>query len=454
VSARTGAASPSARPRAPKREREGAQPERPGPSHGSFVDLVRLRARAGHGGSGAVSFRREPYVPRGGPDGGDGGRGGSVVIHATPEAASLVAYASTRQWRAEDGRAGAGGRKTGRAGADLRLPVPIGTVVYDERSGDVIGDLDAEGAEVVLAKGGQGGRGNVHFRSAVNRAPQLAEPGLPGQELWLRLELKLIADAGLVGPPNAGKSSLLRAVSAATPRVADYPFTTLDPELGVAEVPDGRRMVMADIPGLIEGAARGAGLGHRFLRHVERTRVLVYVVDGSAPDPWAALEAVQREVATYSEALAGRPSLVVVNKLDLADTRELRSHSQDRPDVIWCSALTGEGVPELLDAVGAVLAAAPTPVPAPVEVPPPTQRLRPRRQPAEPPVIERHPWGFLVSGGPVERLVARARFDSEAALQRFQVALDRLGVSAALEEAGAVPGDTVRIGEVDFEYQP
>jgi GTPase len=418
---------------------------------GSFIDSARVRVLAGHGGRGAASFRREPFVPRGGPDGGDGGRGGSVVVHATPDAASLVAYVGRRVLRAEDGRPGAKARKSGRAGADLRLPVPVGTVVVDEDSGAVVANLESPGAEAVVARGGAGGRGNVHFRSSVQQSPQLAEPGLPGQERSLHLELKLIADVGLVGPPNAGKSSLLRAVSAATPRVADYPFTTLDPELGVAELADGRRLVLADIPGLIEGAARGAGLGHRFLRHVERTRVLLYLVDGSDEDPWAALDAVRREVAEYEPELARRPALVAVNKLDLPAVRD-RREADPRPDVLWCSALTGEGVPELLEAVGAAVAAAPPP--PPIEVTPPVERLRQRGAPPPPPVVERRPWGFLVTGANVERLVSRARFDSDAATQRFQVALDRMGVSAALEEAGAEPGDTVRIGEVEFEYQP
>jgi GTP-binding protein len=407
--------------------------------------------RAGHGGPGAVSFRREPFVPRGGPDGGDGGRGGSVILFATPEAASLVAYTGGREWRAEGGRPGAGARKSGRSGADLRLAVPVGTIVYEEPGGAVVANLDEPGAEAVVAAGGAGGRGNVHVRSSVNRTPQLAEPGRPGQERQLRLELKLIADAGLVGPPNAGKSSLLRAISAATPRVADYPFTTLDPELGVTELPDGRRLVVADIPGLIEGAARGAGLGLRFLRHVERTRVLVYLVDGSAEDPWADIEAVRRELAEYSPELAERPSLVAVNKLDLAPVRELRESSR-REDVQWCSALTGEGVPELLEAIGEAVAAAPAPARAAPA--PPTRAIRPRRARPEPPVVQRRPWGFEVSGPGVERLLARTRLDSPASLERFQVALDRLGVSASLEEAGAEPGDTVRIGEIEFEYQP
>jgi len=418
---------------------------------GSFVDAVRVHVRAGRGGGGAVSFRREPFIPRGGPDGGNGGRGGSVVLFATSEATSLVGYVGRRELRAEDGRPGAGARKSGRAGADIRLPVPVGTMVVEEETGTVVADLEAAGLEAVVAAGGAGGRGNLHFRSSVQRAPQLAEPGIPGEERWLRLELKLIADVGLVGPPNAGKSSLLRAVSAATPRVADYPFTTLDPELGVAELADGRRLVVADIPGLIEGAARGAGLGHRFLRHVERTRVLVYLVDGADPEAWAALETVRREVAGYAGELAGRPSLVAVNKVDLPAVRELRA-SSGRHDVHWCSALTGEGVPALLEAMGEAVAAAPPP--AAVELALPTEHLRQRRAPAVPPVVERHPWGFLVSGPAVERVVARTRFDSEAAMQRFQVALDRMGVTAALEEAGAQPGDTVRIGAMEFEYHP
>jgi len=371
-----------------------------------------------------------------------------VLIRAAPDVTSLVAYVGATVWRAEHGRPGAGGRRSGRAGADLHLSVPVGTVILDEETGAVLADLEAPGAEAVVARGGAGGRGNLHFRSSVQQAPQLAEPGLPGDDRWLRLELKLIADVGLVGPPNAGKSSLLRAVSAATPRVGDYPFTTRDPELGVAELASGRRLVVADIPGLIEGAAAGAGLGHRFLRHVERTRLLLYLVDGSFPDPWAALEVVRREVADYASDLAGRPFLVAVNKLDLPEVRELRARTR-RTDVHWCSALTGEGVPELLEAVGAALAAVPPP--ARLEV---VTRLPERRAQAGPPVVERHPWGFLVTGRAVERLVARTRFDSEAATQRLQVGLDRMGVSAALEEAGAEPGDTVRIGDMEFEYQP
>jgi GTPase len=374
-----------------------------------------------------------------------------VILFATHQAASLADYLRRRQLRAEDGRAGQGALKAGRAGADQRHPVPVGTVVYDDDSGVVMGDLDAEGAELVAAAGGGGGRGNVHFKSSINQTPQRAEPGLSGEERDLRLEVKLIADAGLVGPPNAGKSSLLRAISAATPKVGAYPFTTLDPELGVAEQPGGERLVFADIPGLIEGAAIGAGLGLRFLRHVERTRVLVYLVDGAAPDPWGDLDAVRREVAEYSGELSARPSLVAVNKVDLEETRELREHGP-REEVLWISALSGEGLPELLDAVWRVVREAP---PAPrFEVAPPTVRLRPRRTAPEPPLVQRRSWGFEVSGPAVARLVERTDFDSDYGVDRFQVELDRIGVSRALEEAGAQPGDTVRIRDLEFEYQP
>jgi GTP-binding protein len=374
-----------------------------------------------------------------------------VILFATDQAASLATYLRRRHLRAEDGKAGQGGLKAGRAGADLRLPVPVGTVVYDDVSGVVVGDLDREGAELVAADGGGGGRGNVHFKSSTNQAPRHAEPGLAGEERDLRLDVKLIADVGLVGPPNAGKSSLLRAISAATPKVGAYPFTTLDPELGVAELTSGERLVFADIPGLIEGAAEGAGLGLRFLRHVERTRVLVYLVDGSAPDPWQDLEAVQREVAEYSGELSGRPSLVVVNKIDLEETRRLRKGS-GRSEALWISALSGEGLPELLRAVWGVVREAP---PAPrFEVAPPTVRLRPRRTAPEPPLVRRRDWGFEVSGTAVAHLVERTDFESDYGLDRFQVELDRIGASRALEEAGVQPGDTVRIGDLEFEYQP
>ena len=297
-------------------------------------------------------------MPRGGPDGGDGGRGGSLSLKATNQLTDLSIYKRRPRWQAEPGADGAGGRKTGRNGADLVLEVPVGTLVLDS-DGGLIADLAHQDATALVARGGLGGRGNVHFKSSTRHAPDYAEPGLKGDELTVTLDLKLIADVGLVGAPNAGKSSLLGALTAAHPKVADYPFTTLDPALGVAESAGGR-FVIAEIPGLVEGASRGAGLGHRFLRHAERTRVLVYVVDGSAADPWQDLAAVSAEVERFSPELARRPHIVAVNKLDLDAAKALRRRSR-RKDVLFVSALTGEGLPKLLDAMVAAIASAPEP---------------------------------------------------------------------------------------------
>jgi GTP-binding protein len=404
--------------------------------------------RGGHGGKGSASFRREPFTPRGGPDGGDGGRGGSVILKATTGVSDLARYKQRPKWSAEPGANGAGGRKTGKGGADVVLDVPVGTVVLDEE-GELLADLDRNGADIVIAKGGVGGRGNVHFKSSTKRAPDFAEPGFKGDEKSLILDLKLIAEIGLVGAPNAGKSSLLSSLTAARPKVADYPFTTLDPELGVAES-NGGRIVIADIPGLIEGAARGAGLGLRFLRHVERTKVLVYVLDGSAPDPWSDLKTVRKEVEQFSAELALRPSLVAVNKVDLEAAQRLRSRTR-RKGVHFISALSGEGLPDLMDAMVSALASAPEVIAqgraTKIKLP-----VRDAGRPAL--VVERKPFGFLVRGDRVEYLVGRTDLESEGALARFQSELDKLGVNAALEAEGVQPGDTVRISGIEFEYQP
>ncbi len=404
--------------------------------------------RGGHGGKGSSSFRREPFTPRGGPDGGDGGRGGSVSLKATTGVSDLSLYKQRPRWSAEPGADGAGGRKTGRGGADVVLDVPVGTVVLDEE-GVLVADLDRAGADAIVAHGGVGGRGNVHFKSSTRRTPDYAEPGFKGDERALVLDLKLIADIGLVGPPNAGKSSLLSSLTAARPKVADYPFTTLDPELGVAESPGGR-IVIADIPGLIEGAARGAGLGLRFLRHVERTRVLVYVLDGSGEDPWADLETVRKEIEQFSAGLALRPFVVAMNKLDLAATRRLKTRNR-RKGVLFISALTGEGLPELTDAMVSALAVAPEV--AAQGLPSTKTKLRERMVPVAL-AVTRDPSGFVVVGDRVEYLVERTDLESEGALARFQSELDRLGVNAALEAAGVQPGDTVKISGIEFEYQP
>ena len=369
-------------------------------------------------------------------------------MKATTGVSDLSLYKRKLRWQAEPGANGAGGRKTGRNGAHLTLDVPVGTLALDP-DGAVIADLDHPGASAVIARGGSGGRGNVHFKSSTRHAPDYAEPGLKGEELAITLDLKLIAEVGLVGPPNAGKSSLLSALTAARPKVAAYPFTTLDPQLGVAESRGGR-IVMADIPGLIEGASHGVGLGLRFLRHVERTKILVYVIDGASPDPWKDLAIVQGEVAQFSADLALRPFLIAINKLDLEPVRRLRSRSRRKGPIHFVSALSGEGLPELVDAIVTTLAGAPEPRP---QGPARTIKL-PAAGTRSGLVVERFSWGFVVSGDRVERLVERTDMESAGGLARFQTELDRLGVNSALEAGGVQPGDTVRIAEVEFEYQP
>ena len=324
----------------------------------------------------------------------------------------------------------------------------MGTVALDP-DGAVIADLEHPGAKAVIARGGSGGRGNVHFKTSTRHAPDYAEPGLKGEELAVTLDLKLIAEVGLVGPPNAGKSSMLASLTAATPKVAAYPFTTLDPQLGVAESRGGR-IVIADIPGLIEGASRGVGLGLRFLRHVERTKILVYVIDGTSPDPWKDLQMVQAEVEQFSPDLAKRPYIVAINKVDMDQARTLRKRSRRKGPIHFVSALSGEGLEELIDSMVTTLASAPEVKPqGPVRV----KKLLVAGSRNEL-AIERLAWGFTVKGDRVENLVARTDLDSSGGLARFQTELDKIGVNAALEAAGVQPGDTVRIGEAEFEYQP
>jgi GTP-binding protein len=369
-------------------------------------------------------------------------------MKATTGMSDLSLYKRKLRWQAEPGANGAGGRKTGRNGKHLTLDVPVGTVALDP-DGAVIADLDHPGLSAVIARGGSGGRGNVHFKSSTRHAPDYAEPGLKGEELAVTLDLKLIAEVGLVGPPNAGKSSLLSSITAARPKVAAYPFTTLDPQLGVADSRGGR-IVIADIPGLIEGASRGVGLGLRFLRHVERTKILVYVIDGTSADPWKDLAMVQAEVEQFSSELGRRPHIVAINKLDLEPARQLRRRSRRKGPIHFVSALSGEGLDELIDAVVTTLATAPEPRP---QGPARTIRLPVTGTRSEL-AVEKLAWGFVVRGDRVERLVERTDLESSGGLARFQTELDKIGVNAALETAGVQPGDTVRIGEVEFEYQP
>ncbi|NLX05977.1 MAG: GTPase ObgE [Phycisphaerae bacterium] len=319
-----------------------------------FIDRAEIYVKGGDGGAGCVAFRREKYVPRGGPDGGDGGRGGSVYLEADENLNTLMDLVGHHHWKAEPGRPGMGKNKTGRSGRDRIVRVPPGTLIYDKEADLLLKDLVEPGQRVCVARGGKGGRGNKAFATSTEQAPQEAEPGLPGQERVLRLELKLIADVGLVGMPNAGKSTLLSRVSAARPKIADYPFTTRHPVLGIAELRNHRRIVIADIPGLIEGAHEGSGLGDEFLRHIERTSVLIHLVDILPPagDPFEHYEVIRGELSKYSPVLAAKPEIVAVNKMDLTDAgealREFRERLGDER-VFAISAVTGHGVPELLE---------------------------------------------------------------------------------------------------------
>lgn len=328
-----------------------------------FFDRARVYVKAGDGGRGCVAFRREKFVPKGGPSGGDGGRGGDVTLLADPDLNTLLAFRYKRIYRAGRGAHGEGGRRAGRSGQDLTIRVPVGTRVIDEGTDNLLADLSHPGESVIVARGGRGGRGNARFATPTRRTPRNAEPGEAGEERRLLLELRLLADVGLVGLPNAGKSSLLARISAARPKIAEYPFTTVEPVLGVVPLPDAPGVVVADIPGLIEGAHRGAGLGHEFLRHIERTRVLVHVVDLSGPDPLAAVSTVERELELHAPSLRMKPTLIAANKLDLPEARDrwqafAASLRERGRTVVPLSAATGEGVQALLAALTSLLRAA------------------------------------------------------------------------------------------------
>jgi len=330
-----------------------------------FVDQAIITVQAGNGGDGCLSFYRAKYLPKGGPDGGDGGNGGSVIAEADPHTSTLLDFRGTHHWTARNGEPGRGSQQYGAYADDLVIRVPPGTLIYNDSSGELVADVNA-GDRVVIAKGGKGGFGNEHYKSSTNQAPRNTTQGVPGERKQIRLELKLIADAGFIGLPNAGKSTLLSTISKARPKIADYPFTTLSPQLGIAELDSGRRLVCADIPGLIEGAAEGAGLGHDFLRHIERTRVLVHLLDstgGPAGTPAECYKVIRKELADYSQELAEKPELIVLSKTDLVldgpdqAVRDLRSELRLGHDaqVIPVSSAVGDGVRELLEATWAVV---------------------------------------------------------------------------------------------------
>jgi len=419
---------------------------------GSFFDEVKIYAEAGAGGDGCVSFRREKYVPLGGPNGGNGGPGGGVLLSADRHLNTLISFRGRRHFRADRGGHGQGQNKQGQKGKDVTLSVPPGTLVRDADTGEVLGDLRAPGEDLLVARGGRGGLGNAAFASSTNQAPRVAERGEQGESRRLILELKLIADVGVVGCPNAGKSTLLAAVSAARPKIADYPFTTLVPNLGMVRI-DDRDFVMVDIPGLIEGAHAGAGLGHDFLRHVERTRVLIHLLDGASESPLQDLGSINEELALFNPRLAAKPQLVVLNKMDLPQARELwpsveeELQSRGTP-ACSISAATGEGVRQMLYQVLQLLDS----LPEEEEVAP--EEIVVFRPPEEDDgfSITVEDEGFRVKGRRVERLVDRTDWRYDESVQRLHRALDRMGVTKAMEEAGVQTGDTVFIGETELEW--
>jgi GTPase len=408
----------------------------------AFVDECVVYVRSGRGGDGSASMHSEPYKARGGPDGGNGGAGGDVVLEVDPGVHDLSWLADHPHQRADPGSPGRSADRDGATGRDLVVPVPDGTVAFD--ADGFVADLVGVGTRVVVARGGRGGRGNARLASSRNRAPRVAEPGESAEERVLRLELRTVADVGLVGLPNAGKSTLLARMTAARPKIADYPFTTLTPNLGVAGG-DADRFVVADVPGLIEGAAAGKGLGHRFLRHVVRCRALVLVVDLSAPDPAADLAVLRAELASYDPELATRPALVVGTKADLVDDPQVAARSIGE-DVIVVSAVTGDGVDGFLERVGllAKRAAAEQPVRTPTVV------LRPGRTRFT--VTKRDDGAWEVRGPAIERLVAETDLDDERQVARLQARMKKEGIDRTLAEHGARPGDDVHIRGRVFEY--
>jgi GTP-binding protein len=421
-----------------------------------FLDRVTIWVKAGDGGGGAATFRREAHVPRGGPDGGDGGRGGSVYLRVDAGQTTLRDFRYRHHFKAQAGGRGGGAKRHGRAGEDLVIAVPPGTAAYDEETGELLCDLVAVDQRAPVARGGRGGLGNVHFATATHRAPRHAQKGEPGEERRIGLELRLIADVGLVGLPNAGKSTLLAALTSARPRIAPYPFTTLEPNLGVMELGEGdeRRPTIADVPGLIEGASEGAGLGHAFLRHVERTRVLVHVVDGSAPDPERDHGIVREELRLHDPALLERAIVVAFNKIDLAAAQAAwpafrAARRRARHDVVAVSAAAGDGLDELRLRIAELLPSA-----AELAEPPsPAGVVVFRPEPVDAGFsVSRVADGYRVSGRRVERLAHQTDFENEESAERFQRELARLGVDAELRKAGVKDGDTVRIGRTELEW--
>ena len=420
-----------------------------------FYDRAKVNLKAGDGGNGIVSFRREKFVPEGGPNGGDGGRGGSIWLEADHNLRTLLDFKMKQHYKAERGNHGEGSNKTGAGGNDLTLRVPCGTIVRRDGSDEIIADLVQNGQRVLVARGGRGGRGNARFASNRDKAPQVSENGEPGEEVWLRLELKVLADVGLLGMPNAGKSTFISKVSAARPKIADYPFTTLEPQLGIVDLGDDMTFCIADVPGLIENAHEGAGLGHHFLRHLERTKALIHLVDMSGlegRDPLEDFEIVSREIEKYKAELAQKPRIVVANKMEMPDSEENFARFQkalgDRFELFAISALRGEGLKPVLYRIYELLQTVPEQEPLPEEeMKLTTMKVR------QPFTLQwEAPHVIIVEGDEVKKWIAMTDFNNEDAVKRLQRIFKAMGLDDGLRRFGAKEGDTVVAYDLQFDY--
>lgn len=417
-----------------------------------FLDTTNIYVQSGKGGNGMVHMHREKYKPRGGPDGGDGGRGGSVIFEVIPTLNTLTKFHYNQRFIAEEGKGGGPNNRSGKSAPNLIIQVPPGTIVINADTEEVLGDLVEAGQQLLVAKGGRGGRGNQHFASSRNQAPLTAEKGEPGEAFNLRLELKLIADVGLVGVPNAGKSSLLASVTNATPKIANYPFTTLEPNLGVVELAHDKTMVLADIPGLIEGAHMGVGLGFEFLRHIQRTRVIVHLLDGLSEDPLSDYSQINSEMALFDEKLAEKPQIVTLNKIDLPMVAEKLKDLQASfkklgVKLFPISAVAQTNVRDLMWQVYEMLENAPEPAEV-AELPVYRMEEDPRAF-----RIEEEEFGWRVVGKSIERSAAMTYWEHPGSLRRFQRLMNIIGLEKALRDAGIQEGDSVFIGDYELEWQ-
>ncbi len=419
-----------------------------------FIDKAEIIVSSGKGGDGMVHFHREKFVPRGGPDGGDGGHGADLILEVRATMNTLSPFRHTTRFSAPEGKGGGPNNMSGRAGEHLVVHIPPGTIIYDALTGDLLGDLTEDGQRLVVCKGGRGGRGSQHFVTAVHQAPRTAERGEPGEEKRLRLELKLIADIGIIGVPNAGKSTLLASLTNAQPKIAPYPFTTIEPNLGVANIDADTTVVLADIPGLVEGASQGVGLGHDFLRHVQRTRVLIHLLDGLSPDPLADFSQINAELSLFDPNLAKKPQIVAVNKIDQPEVKELlpklKREMKKRGYTLYAvSALARTDIRDLL--MKAVAQLVNTPTLEETDVPIPV--YRPKEDPRQYEIANVGGDHWRVSGAGIERAAKMTYFEHDGSLRRFQKLLEMLGIEDALRKAGIKDGDTVMIDEFELEWQ-